>query len=157
MSRSVVIAISVAIAQLGCHASESIAPLNVSELRAVPLVARVEGKNLILSPYLYRDFQPVAPPDGEPLIAGLRIFAADSSAIPANITVDAVWVVYGDEIWAAPVGEARFEHSAPPFYEGIARDGPKWGPSIRVDVIFSTDSSTSSIGNPACECISASP
>ena len=135
MSRTLAISIALALSQLACSASDSIEPLPVNQLRSAQLIARVDGKDLILSPYLYRDFQPVAPPDGQPLIAGLRVFAADSSAVPASIRVDAVWVVYGDQVWAATAGEERFENLPTPYYQVIARNGPKWGPGVRVDVV----------------------
>src|ERR1043165_8564148 len=124
------------VSQLGCSAADSIAPLPLDELRAAPSVVRVEGKDLVLSPHLYRDFQPVSPPDGRPLIAGLRILTADSSAVPTSITVDAAWIVYSDQVWAASTAdEVRFDYPPRPFYEVFARNGPKWGPDVRVDVI----------------------
>lgn len=127
--------VTLCVAQFACKGSDSVAPLPVDELRAAQLVARVEGKELILLPYLWRDFQPVAPPDGQPLIAGLRVRAADSTAVPSTIRIDAAWIVFGDQVWATSVGEGRFETSPWPFYEVVARNGPKWGPGVRVDVV----------------------
>jgi hypothetical protein len=51
MSLARVLSIAVAVAQLACGASNAVEPPPIDELRAAPLVARVDGKDLILSPY----------------------------------------------------------------------------------------------------------
>ena len=118
--------------------AESIAPveqLPASDLRTVPLSVIVDGEALVLTASLWRDFQPSSPPDGKPLVAVLRVSAADGGLVPVGIAIDAAWVVHGDAVWATAVGEGRFAEPTPTFYEGVARNGPKWGPGITVDVV----------------------
>ena len=78
------------------------------------------------------DFQPISPPDGKPLIAVLRVKAADGAALAATFHVDGAWVINGAEVWTASVGDEKL---ASAYYEVVARDGPKWGPNVSVDVV----------------------
>jgi hypothetical protein len=105
------------------------------DLRAAPLSIDVGGQQLVLSPYLWRDFQPVAPADGQPLIAVLRVQASGNAPVSNTIRVDAVWVVFGDEVWATAISEERAPSSTQPFYEAVVRNGPKWGPGVNVEVV----------------------
>jgi hypothetical protein len=110
-------------------------PPTASELRSTPTTIVVTGKTLALHASLWRDFMPISPPDGRPLIAAVRVHAADGSSVPSSISVMTVWVLFNESIWSAPAGEGRFGVDTAPFYEVVARDGPKWGPGVNVDVV----------------------
>lgn len=127
--------IALGLAASGCGSSNPVMPLPASELRSVPVSATADGKDLVLTPYLWRDFMPAAPPDGQPLVAVLRIGPSDGSAVPPTIRADAAWVVFGEQVWAAPVREDRFASPDPVYYEAVIRNGPKWGPGVTVDVV----------------------
>jgi hypothetical protein len=109
----------------------------LDELRNSADTIVVEGRTLTLSTDLWRDFQPISPPDGKPLICILYITATDTARLPTGISSDGVWIVYGQQTWrsyfskeARPPGEADLNQIIE-----IARDGPKWGPGVDVDVI----------------------
>lgn len=70
-------------------------------LHAAPDTIVVGGRQLSLSAYLWRDFMPISPADGKPLVAVLTICAADTAKLPASISCDTVWVVHDQEIWKA--------------------------------------------------------
>ena len=133
---SLIVAAALATATIGCSSGrDPLAPTPpASELRAAPTLVTVAGTALRLETYLWRDFQPISPPDGKPLIAVMRVRAADGGTVPGGLQVDAAWVVNGGAVWAA---EVRDEHgsSNAQYYEVVGRDGPKWGPGITVDVI----------------------
>jgi hypothetical protein len=74
-------------------------------------------------------------PDGEPLIAGIRLVEVDSLAIPRDVTMDYLWVVNGDETWATEFTDEERPPQPPYRIERVARNGPKWGPGITVDVV----------------------
>jgi hypothetical protein len=38
-------------------------------------------------------------------------------------------VIFGDQVWTADVEQAQGTQ------DWVARDGPKWGPGVRVDVV----------------------
>jgi hypothetical protein len=128
---------SVALAGLlvGCRSPTGPEPLPTPTLRAAPTVVTIAGKPLVLETFLWRDFMPISPPDGRPLIAVLRVKAADGTTVPSSVRADAVWVVFGSEVWAARTAEERSRDETAPFYEAIARNGPKWGPGVTVDVV----------------------
>jgi hypothetical protein len=120
-------------AQRGPTAPESI---SASTLIQAPTTVAIEGKTLTLTASLWRDFQPISPPDGKPMIAGLQVQSLDGSSVPATVTADTVWLVHGTEVWSGVAREERSRQDAGPLYEVVARDGPKWEPGVLVDVIL---------------------
>ena len=94
----------------------------------------IGGSELELEAYLWRDFQPVSPPDGKPLIAVLRIRTADGGRLPQRIRVEQVSIAYDNDVWSAPVKE-EYPSAHPSVLEVVAREGPKWQPGVSVDVV----------------------
>jgi hypothetical protein len=93
-------------------------------LRETPTSAMVAGQPFELPVSLWRDFMPVAPPDGQPLAVVIRL--------PDHLTtvrVEHIWVIFGDEVWSAEAEQV------PGTQDWVARNGPKWGPGARVDVV----------------------
>ncbi|CAN5824816.1 hypothetical protein BH11GEM1_BH11GEM1_17320 [soil metagenome] len=119
----------------GCSATRMTAPVPTGDLRAAPVTVMVGQQALVLVPSLWRDFQPISPPDGKPLVAVLRVKANDGAALASTFHVDGAWVIYGAEVWTASVGEEKLASPSPVYYEVVARDGPKWGPNVSVDVV----------------------
>ncbi|MEW6512267.1 MAG: hypothetical protein AB1428_15055 [Bacteroidota bacterium] len=107
----------------------------VAQLLQAPDTITVDGMQLFLATELWRDFMPISPPDGKPLIAIAWIITTDSSQIPATVSADAIWVVNGSQVWRTYFSDEP--GIAGPAYrlERIARNGPKWGPHVYVDVI----------------------
>lgn len=117
----------------GCDQATTISP-QPSLLKDVPTQVRVDGYDLVLDAYVGRDFMPISPPDGKPMVAVLRIRTADGRPFPTGVTADRVSVVNGDQVWTAA---ARKEHDSQQAntLEVVARDGPKWEPGTLVDVV----------------------
>ena len=87
-----------------------------------------------LDAFLWRDFMPMSPPDGKPLISINWLTSADSSAIPDNIVMKQQYVVYNNLVWIAQYENGV--HSTPEYkVEKVSRNGPNWGPNIFVTVI----------------------
>ncbi len=82
-----------------------------------------------LSYNVLRDFQPVAPRDGQPLVVVVKLTSAEPIPTPADLAIDHVWVLNGKEQWSAKPATG----TAPS--ETAVRGGPKWGPGIKVDVV----------------------
>jgi hypothetical protein len=108
------------------------APLR--ELRAVPKTVTVAGATARVAAYLNRDFMPICPPDGHPLVAIVRVFA-EPAVLPPTVRADRIVVVYGDEVWVAPLVEEHPEFRDESVFEVIARQGPKWDAGESVDVV----------------------
>ena len=117
-----------------CETLPTIVPVR-SELRNDPERVLLGGASIQLETSLWRDFQPIAPADGRPLVAVLRITTVNGDAISATIHADSVWVLNGDQAWAAAPVEEQPRGSDAAFFEVVAREGPKWGPGIEVDVV----------------------
>lgn len=88
----------------------------------------LDGVRVELQVSLNRDFMPIAPPDGKPLTLSVQLPAGAFS-------VEQVWVLLGSEMWRAP------PEQIPGTTTWVARDGPKWGPGLTVDVVARVRSS----------------
>jgi hypothetical protein len=130
-------------AVIGCGTSTPTSPSDVAtaELLSAPTRVIADRKTLTLAGALWRDFMPISPPDGQPLVAVLSIKTDDGSPVPANITADTSWILHNTEVWSATV-EQRPRAETAPIYQVIARDGPKWGPNVAVDVVVRLVDST---------------
>ncbi len=95
----------------------------------------IKSNKFVLDAYLWRDFMPISPSNGKPMISINWLRDIDSTEISDNIDLTEQYVVYNDSIW---ISEYENESSlTQPDYkiEKTSRDGPKWGPKIYVDVI----------------------
>lgn len=115
----------------------------IKKLIASPKTIRIEGRQLYLSTEIWRDFQPISPPDGWPLTAILSITSRETGKLPTSISTDAVWMVYKNQVWRSwfknePVAPDLL---APNRIVKIVRGGPKWGPHIHIDVIVRVNDS----------------
>ena len=96
---------------------------------------KIELNTFVLDAYLWRDFQPVSPPNGKPMISINRLIDINSVRIPDNISLIKQYVIYQDYIWISDY-ENEMTPSQPEYkIEKVSRNGPKWGPKIYVDVI----------------------
>lgn len=107
---------------------------SLGQLRAAPATATLDARVLGLQVFASRDFMPITPPGGRPLIVSARVVAADSGAVPAALVVERLWVVRGDSVWIGGTAEQRRDPDGS-FLEVVAREGPRWAPGDRVEVI----------------------
>ncbi|MBU0713207.1 hypothetical protein KKA87_14995 [bacterium] len=106
-------------------------------LSDIPDTLNIGNTSIILKTYMWRDFQPISPANGKPLIAIFRIITIDSTNLPEGIKADAAWIICKEGIWDTYFSDeepAEYEIQPYQLYE-IARDGPKFGPNIYVDVV----------------------
>ena len=109
---------------------------NGEEIVSAPQLVEIASHEYVLETYLWRDFQPISPPDGKPLIAKVRVTAVDEEPFPNDLDADILYVVYGDEVWVSEFSDERPFPGLPEYQlDKIARDGPKWGPGVTVDVV----------------------
>lgn len=116
----------------------------ISQLNSKSHDTLVIGSNAyVLDVFLWRDFMPIAPPNGKPMKSINLLREIDSTEIPDNIDLIKQYVVYNDTIW---ISEYDNEYSPDQLEYSIKKlsvEGPKWGPEIYVDVISNIhDSST---------------
>jgi hypothetical protein len=121
-----------------CSDPVSVPPdIPIETLLAAPDTLNIEDQSIVLTTYLWRDFQPISPPNGKPLIALVYIETPDNSDIPVPLDPNAIYIVYNNQVWKSFFStEERPPDELKPFrITKIARDGPKWGPNVYVDVI----------------------
>ena len=102
----------------------------------------IDEKTFELHAYLWRDFQPISPPDGKELLSINWLVDTDSVNVPNHIALSEQFVIHGDSIWTANYTDEK-RQSPPYVQERVSRNGPKWGPDLEVTVIAKvTDLST---------------
>jgi hypothetical protein len=117
---------------VGCHRTSNDDFLSASEQ------IEINGRYYILETYLWRDFMPVCPPDGEPLQGVVQIIAVDSQPFPYDtISMNRVYIIKGNDIWESEFSHVGASQGTSCIYklEGCFSGGPKWGPNTSVDVI----------------------
>jgi hypothetical protein len=86
-----------------------------------------------LSTYMWRDFMPISPPDGKPLIAVITVYAHNAENFPLTTKIERLWIINGAEIKSASATD-EFKVDGNKYEMGF-RDGPKWDPGIVIDVV----------------------
>jgi len=105
-------------------------------IATAPERVQVDGREYTLSASAWRDFQPIAPPDGQPLIVVVKVSPTDAQPLPGGLAIDRVWVVHGKDRWSVKPEPASLRGvTTPTDLETAVRGGPKWGPGIKVDVV----------------------
>ena len=139
---AIALAVTLAVATACGGRSEPPAPVgeDAAALRQAPTrSAPLAGFTYSLETYLWRDFMPGTDvgSNGRPLIAVAKVAVNDdTAAFPAAVTVDRMWVIDGERVWeAVPREEQPRGGSRVDVVEVVARDGPRWGPGITVDVV----------------------
>jgi len=119
----------------GCSTSKPSGPsIPIETLLSAPEQVEIDGRTYVLETCMWRDFMPFCPPDGKPLIAIIWVTAIDSLQFPSSVDADWLWVIKDKELW-----RTKFTNEQRGSYYGyklekVARDGPRWGPKIQVDV-----------------------
>lgn len=93
----------------------------------------VDGITYSLETFMWRDFMPISPPDGKPLIVIVWVNALGVNDFPSSTIIKRLWLINGlDIISTLPTEEYSVDGNT---LEMVFRNGPKWGPNIFVDVI----------------------
>jgi len=108
--------------------------VSLQDLQAAPERIVINGSEYTLETYLWRDFMPVSPPDGQPLVAVVKVKSPGETAVSSKIDATRLWVVKGKEIWETEFTNEQ-RSTVGDTLEKVGRNGPKWGPRITVDVI----------------------
>jgi len=109
---------------------------SVDDLLTAPEDLLINNREYILESCLWRDFQPICPPDGQPLIGVIIVIATDSLQFPSSLDADHVWVINGNDVWDTELINRYSPYGQE--YKIVKRtkdSGPKWGPGIYVDVV----------------------
>ena len=86
-----------------------------------------------LETYMWRDFMPISPPDGKPLIVIIWVHALGVDDFPLSTIIERLWLIDGSYITSTLHTEEYSVNGNT--LEMVFRNGPKWGPGIFVDVI----------------------
>lgn len=121
--------------------------VSIKALRNARTEVVLDGRSLSLSAYPWRDFMPgTGPADGSPMMVALKVATSDKKPFPSGVRMDRAWVLFGEQVWEtsklrdqmkSPPNEkdSWISCSDSPVCETTARNGPKWGPGVFVDVV----------------------
>ena len=122
--------------------------VSLKDLRNAPTEVEIDGRSLSLSAYPWRDFMPGPgnSSDGSPMMVVLKVATTDKKPFPSGVRLDRVWVLFGEQVWETSkfrdqmksppdAKDSWINCSDSPVCEVTARNGPKWGPNIFVDVV----------------------
>ena len=98
----------------------------------------VDGREILVQSFLWRNFSVLNDPDGGPLDLMVRLETADTLQLPSGLGVSHAWVVSEYGAWETNLGK---DHAGLPDYMAsyYVSGGPKWGPDIFVDVTVQVD------------------
>ena len=142
------VSIIIFFATLECFAGSTLAEPAVprAALRDAPRSIRIDGVALHLEAEVWRDFMPgwVVPSDtqaeepdvpGKPMTVELRVVAQNGLRIPQKLRVDVAWVMMRQRIWQSQPAEEKPRDPAAHEVAVTIRNGPKWPPQARVDIV----------------------
>ena len=140
--------ITVAVTLIQCPMRDEHRPVSVKDLRNVATEVVLEGRLLTLSTYPWRDFMPgtLSGPDGSPMMVALKVATTDKKPFPSGVRMERAWIAFGEQVREtsklrdplnSPPNEkdSWIKCSDTPVCETTARNGPKWGPGVFVDVV----------------------
>ena len=93
----------------------------------------ISGITYTLKTYIWRDFQPISPPNGKLLIAVIIIEAAGIDNFPLSTKIERLWLI--DELNIVSTKSTEEYMVDGNTFEMVFRDGPKWEPGISIDVV----------------------
>ena len=105
-----------------------------ADLTSIPQRVVVAGESLMLETYIWRDFMPISPPGGRPMIAAISIKTTSAADFPTGLDADSIWLFKNGDTWAT-VFTDEDRPSDPFVLSKVARGGPLWEPGIAVDVV----------------------
>jgi hypothetical protein len=111
----------------------TIPTMTLAQLRSAPEMLDLAQQDYSLEAYLWRDFMPIAPSDGRPLVAVARLASLDQEPIPGDVELVYLWVVNGNRVWSTTFSDGV--ETPDNVIQRYAYNGPKWGPGISVDVV----------------------
>lgn len=97
----------------------------------------IDGINFTFHIFLWRDFQPIGPPNGTSLLAVVYLVATNVETFPVEkISCNRMMVFYQNDTWSATFVFQEAGYPNPNSLWLGASGGPKWGPFVHVDVIL---------------------
>jgi hypothetical protein len=104
------------------------------ELKAAPQTVLIDGREVILTAYLRREFAKHPAQDGDPMTADFTAIARDRTPLPEGLRFDAAWVWQYGELWTIPSLATRGLNHDKTELSASAAGGPRW-PGIRTKAV----------------------
>jgi hypothetical protein len=130
------VACCLALLAVGCGTALKGAQVSKASLRVAPDMAEIDGREFKLSASAWRDFMPIVPPGGNPMIVFVKLTCDDMMPMPLDLGIDHIWTLKGDEQWDGPTQAAKESpEQVGPRLEATVSGGPKWDTGSQIDVV----------------------
>ncbi len=120
-------------------AGEADRPVRLNRLLKAPTRLQLGKFTLTLEAYLWRDFQPVSPPGGQPLRVSVKVIARPEpeKGLAYWLKARRVYLVYEPthQTWEADLTPSESTAVRRGVLEAFAKGGPRWSPGAQVEVI----------------------
>jgi len=111
----------------------------MATLNEIPDQLKINGNKIKAEVYLWRDFQPISPPEGKPLRVVVKIRDEEGKPLSPGLKLKRIKILYQDESWEAALKERPRPSEEVSEITGTAGGGPKWPPDSTVDVIVTLE------------------
>jgi len=97
----------------------------------------IDGKRVVLSAYLWRDFMPSIGERDNSMKATVKVTGANKIPLPENVMINRLIVVKGDSVWVTHIEDAQRLDQR--MIQAGAKGGPEWEVGSYTDVIVEID------------------
>jgi hypothetical protein len=118
----------------GCCAACKGAKVTRDALASAPERVEFDGREFVLSAFIWRDFMPPVPPGGNPARVSFNVNSTDNMPLPTDLRADHYWLLSADAQW-----DAALAATEPPqkqlARERVVEEGPKWEVGTKCDLV----------------------
>ena len=104
-----------------------------TELKKAQETISIDGKDLLLTANLWRDFMPsIGKPDNS-MRAAVKVTCSNKIPLPENLEIVRLMVVKGDSVWVAKIENSDISDQQ--IIEAGTKGGPEWKVDDKADVV----------------------
>jgi ATP sulfurylase len=124
-------------ALIGCSKEDNLEEdLQANQIEALltsPEMLNIDNYLLKVESDIWRDFMPPSDSSGRALTARVLLSERNQRTLDNSLQLEKIYLINKTELWSKSFD--TFDNSSPYQVTGTARNGPKWGPNITVDLI----------------------
>lgn len=104
-----------------------------AELKKAQETISIDGKHLLLTANLWRDFMPSVGTSDNSMQAAVKVACSNKIPLPGNLEIIRLMVVNGDSVWVASIESSG--RSDQKIIQADVKGGPEWNIGDKTDVV----------------------
>tara|TARA_R110002050_G_scaffold50844_4_gene117472 strand:+ start:874 stop:1362 length:489 start_codon:yes stop_codon:yes gene_type:complete len=121
----------------GCEKKEESQPSlqanQIAALLASPEMLNLNNYLLKIESDIWRNFMPPIDSNGSALMAQVVLSERNQRTLDNSVQLEKVYLINQNELWSKTFDSS--DSSSPYQVSGMVRNGPTWGPNIKVDLV----------------------